>query len=193
VLGSRRWPTPLSREQFKKVTGAEDYPDFLKRDVRDDALQVYANAEINYRLRHVHAKVSALWDFEAPSGGGDTHFSILRGTKCNLVIRQSAEQKFRPTLYVEKTGETEDATFETILRSAIEIIRSKYADIDVQSDKNRWRIVVPERYEVGHEAHFAQVTEDFLKYLREGDLPVWEVPNLLTKYATMMAAYELCQ
>jgi hypothetical protein len=50
---------------------------------------------------------------------------------------------------------------------------------------------VPEKYNVGHEAHFAQVTENFLKYLRSGKLPAWEVPNMLTKYATLMQAYEL--
>ena len=51
-------------------------------------------------------------------------------------------------------------------------------------------IVVPERYAVGHEAHFAQVTENFLRYAREGTLPAWEVPNMITKYATIMQAYE---
>ena len=52
-------------------------------------------------------------------------------------------------------------------------------------------MTVPEKYDVGHEAHFAQVTENFLGYLRAGRLPDWEVPNMLTKYATIMKAYEL--
>ncbi len=46
-------------------------------------------------------------------------------------------------------------------------------------------------YHNGHEAHFTQVTEHFLKYLSAGKLPEWEVPNMLTKYATIMQAYEL--
>ena len=50
---------------------------------------------------------------------------------------------------------------------------------------------MPDKYSVGHEAHFAQVTENFLRYLRDGKLPEWEVPNMLTKYATIMQAYEL--
>ena len=53
------------------------------------------------------------------------------------------------------------------------------------------RLPSPEKYEVGHEFHFAQVTENFLPFLREGHLPDWEVPNMLTKYATIMQAYEL--
>jgi len=47
------------------------------------------------------------------------------------------------------------------------------------------------KYDVGHEAHFAQVTEHHLRYLRAGRLPDWEVPNMLTKYATIMKAFEL--
>jgi hypothetical protein len=50
---------------------------------------------------------------------------------------------------------------------------------------------VPEEYHNGHEAHFAQVTESFLRYLRAGQLPAWEVPNMITKYATIMQAYEM--
>jgi hypothetical protein len=51
--------------------------------------------------------------------------------------------------------------------------------------------MVPASYDVGHEAHFAQVMEKFLSYLRAGRLPAWEVPNMITKYSTMMRAYTL--
>ena len=50
-------------------------------------------------------------------------------------------------------------------------------------------VTVPARYAVGHEAHFGQVTENYLAYLRDGKMPAWEVPNMLTKYATIMQAY----
>ena len=43
----------------------------------------------------------------------------------------------------------------------------------VRRDGERWAVTVPEKYIVGHEAHFAQVTENFLKYLRSGKLPAW--------------------
>jgi hypothetical protein len=44
---------------------------------------------------------------------------------------------------------------------------------------------------VGHEAHFAQVTEKYLRYLAQGKLPAWEVPNMLAKYYVTTKAYEL--
>ena len=31
----------------------------------------------------------------------------------------------------------------------------------------------------------------FLRYLREGKLPEWEVPNMLVKYGTIMEAYRM--
>jgi predicted dehydrogenase len=87
VLTARRWSTQLTPEQFKKVTGLDQYPDYLQPHVGpDNALSVCQNGEMVYQLRGVHAKVSVLWNFAAPAGKGDTHYSMMRGTKANLVI-----------------------------------------------------------------------------------------------------------
>jgi predicted dehydrogenase len=191
VLSARRWATPLTREQFGQVTGSKTFPDFLKPDVKDDVLQDYANGEFTYILRGVCVKVSVTWNFEAPPGADDRHYSMMRGTKANLVIRQGAEQKYTRILYIENAGKTDDAAFESALKVAIESLQGKYPGIGFRRDGKVWRVAVPEKYDVGHEAHFAQVTENYLRYLRAGRLPDWEVPNMLTKYATIMKAYEL--
>src|SRR6476661_1723668 len=81
MLSAKRWPTPISLAQFRKVTGADSCPGFLK------------GGEMNYTLRGNHVKVSYAWQFDAPPGRGDTHYSIMRGTKANLMIQQGAEQK----------------------------------------------------------------------------------------------------
>jgi len=191
VLSARHWATPLTRAQFKQVTGAENFPEFLKNDVKDGVLQVYANGEFTYRLRGVCAKVSVAWDFEAPPGSGDTHYSAMRGTRARLIIRQGVEQKFKPVLYVEKTDGVDDAAFEAALKNVIAGLQGKYPGVGFRREGNAWQITVPAKYDVGHEAHFAQVTENFLHYLRDGRLPDWEVPDMITKYATIMKAYEL--
>jgi hypothetical protein len=77
------------------------------------------------------------------------------------------------------------------VKAAIASLQTDYPGVGLRRDGARWAVTVPERYNVGHEAHFAQVTENFLKYLRSGKLPAWEVPNMLTKYATIMQAYQL--
>jgi hypothetical protein len=188
MLTAKRWATALTPAQFKQVTGADNFPEYLKGDVKDGAMQVFGNGEFTYQLRGIHAKVSVTWNFEAPPGTGDTHYSIMRGTKANLIIRQGAEQQFKPVLYIESADGTIDPTR---VKRAVETVAQKYPGIGVASDGKAWRVTVPEKYHNGHEAHFAQVTENYLRYLRDGKLPAWEVPNMITKYATIMQAYEL--
>jgi predicted dehydrogenase len=187
---ARHWTTPLTPAQFKQVTGADNFPSYLQPDVKDGVLRVYSNGEFTYQLRGVYAKVSVIWNFEAPPGTGDTHFSIMRGTKASLVIRQGAEQNFKPVLYIEEEGGAADPTFATKVKGAVESVAQKFPGIGIATDGKAWRVTVPEKYHNGHEAHFAQVTENYLRYLRAGKLPDWEVPNMITKYATIMKAYE---
>lgn len=185
VLSAKHSRTPITLQQFSKATGATAFPDFLKSDVQNGVLNVYANGEFTYRLRDVHALISVKWDFESPPGGGDTHFSVMRGTKATLMIQQGAAQQFKPVLYIEGTKD------EAAVKNAIASLQSKYPGVGVRREGERWAVIVPDKYNVGHEAHFAQVTENFLKYLRSGKLPAWEVPNMLTKYSTIMQAYRL--
>ena len=191
MLSARRWPTPISLAQFRKVTGADSFPDFLKRDMKNGVLQVYSNGEMNYTLRGIHVKVSDAWQFEGPQGSGDTHFSVMRGTKANLVIRQGAEQKYKPVLYVERNPSVTPAAHEAALTAAVERLQGKWPGVAVHREGDHFAVDVPAKYDVGHESHFGQVTSDFLRYLREGKLPEWEVPNMLVKYATIMDAYRM--
>ena len=191
MLHARRWPTAVSREQFAKVTGATDFPAYLQRNVKDGALQVYSNGEMTYRIRGVHARVSVTWNFEAPAGTGDTHFSVMRGTKARLVIRQGAEQAFKPVLYVERDASVPAATHEAALHDAIASVQEQFPGVGVRREGDAWALSVPAKFDVGHESHFAQVTNRFLGYLRGGQMPAWEVPNMVTKYATIMQAYRM--
>lgn len=191
VLSARRWPTKISLEQFGRVTGATAFPDYLSRYVTDGVLMAPSNGEFTYKLRGIHAKVSVTWDFEAPPGAGDTHFSVMRGTKASLTIKQGKEQGYKPVLYVERSLSVPFDKFSVALLASLDDISKKYPDIGVTFDGDVAVVNVPEKYHVGHEAHFTQVTENFLKYLRAGKLPEWEVPNMLTKYATIMQAYEM--
>jgi len=195
LVSAKRWTTDISPEMFNKVTGLAQYPDYLIKSVFDDILKVFCNGEINYKLKGVHAKVSVIWNFEAPPGGGDTHFSIMRGTKCNLVIRQGAEQAFKPTLYIEPVGNQDLATYESQLSQSVQtVLSAKFPGLKLvkQSDK-QWLLDIPAEYKVGHEAHFAQVAEKYLKYLVDGKLPEWEVPNMLVKYYTTTEGLKLAR
>ena len=191
MLHARRWPTAVSRAQFAKVTGATDFPAYLRSDVKDGALQVYSNGEMTYRIRGVHARVSVTWNFEAPAGTGDTHFSVMRGTKARLLIRQGAEQGFKPMLYVERDPSVPAAVHDAALHDAIALLQERFPGVGVRKEGNAWALSIPARFDVGHESHYGQVTDRFLGYLRGGQMPAWEVPNMITKYATIMQGYRM--
>ena len=190
IDSARRWSTDLTLSQFTAVTKEKVFPDYLKKEVaRDSVLPVFANGQINYQLNGVHVKVIARWDYQAPEGSGDTHYSKLRGTKANLVIRQGAEQKFKPTLFIEPV-ESQDALYEQQLIQKLKDVQANYPGVELKKINTGWEVIIPEKYKDGHEAHFAKVTEKFLGFLKNGDMPAWEVPNMLAKYYTTTQAVE---
>jgi len=191
VNAAKRWPTEMRLTEFKTITKLNSFPDYLKNNIRDTVLQVYSNGEINYQLKGVHARTYVVWNYKAPEGTGDTHHSIIKGTKAILEIKQGAEEQFKPVLYIEPL--TKDTSYEMVLKGKIKILQSNYPGIDIEKTKNGWKVNIPEKYNEGHEAHFARVTENFLSYLKNKNMPAWEVPNMLAKYYTTTKALELAK
>ena len=185
IVSATRWTTDLTPEMFKKVTQLDEYPEYLQKDVEDGILKVYSNGEINYKLKGIHAKVSVIWNFEAPEGTGDTHYSIMRGTRCNLTIKQGEEEGYKPQLYIEALPETDLQEFAGYLYNAVQDLSSKYEGLAVKKLGDKlWVAEIPEKFKVGHEAHFGQVAEKYLSFLAQGNMPEWEVPNMIVKYYT---------
>jgi predicted dehydrogenase len=181
LSAARRWPTIISKEEFKGVTGLDDFPEYLKKDLKEGKLNVFANGEIIYQIKGIWAKVSVEWNYKAPPGGGDTHYSVMRGTQCDLVIKQGPEEKFVSTLYVENVKGFSFNDFTAKLRAAISIL--PYDGLEVEAaGNNSLKITIPQKFRIGHEEHFGQVTAKFLEYMKEGRLPDWEVPGMITKY-----------
>ena len=190
IASAKRWPTVISKEEFKGVTGFDDFPEFLQKDVRDDRLVVFSNGEIIYQIKGIWAKVSVTWNYMPPSGGGDTHYSVMRGTKCDLVIKQGADEKFLPTLYIEKVKGSSMPDFTSNLKEALGKLPYDSLQVDIVDSKTL-KINMPKKYRVSHEEHFGQVTARFLEYLKDGKLPDWEIPGMITKYYTTTSALKL--
>jgi len=195
MLQARHWPTELSLEQFKKATQLDAFPDFLQKDVINGKLQVFSNGEMIYKLKGKYAKVSVTWNFEAPEGAGDTHYSVMHGSLCDLIIRQGKEENYKPVVYIRAAIDEGVDTFEGGLQKAVnQDIAMMYPGLKlVKLEDKLWTVDIPEKYKVGHEAHFGQVTEAFLRYLKEGKLPDWEVPDMITKYYTTTQALEMAK
>jgi predicted dehydrogenase len=189
ILQAKSWTTPVTTADFTLVT-KESVPDYLKAisDAKGD-IQVNCNGAFTYNINGVHAKVSVIWNYKAPEGTGDTHYSLMRGTKASLTIKQGKEENFKPTLYIEQRQK--DAAFEDKLKASIQKISQTFPGIALVKINNGWTISVPEKYNDGHESHFAQVTKKYLDYLQNNNMPAWEVPNMIAKYYTTTKAKEL--
>lgn len=192
ILRARHWRTEMKLGDFKEVTGKNRFPDFLSDVIKDGKLNVFSNGEILYKIKGFVAKVSVEWRFKAPEGTADTHYSIMRGCNCNLEIRQGEIEKFVPTLYVNAIEGADLTKLASNIKRAIQ--NSRYVGLGLdQIDDFCWKVIIPDKYKVGHEAHFSQVTEKYLEYLKQGKLPDWEVPNMIAKYFTTTQALELAK
>ncbi|MCW3106692.1 MAG: putative oxidoreductase [Segetibacter sp.] len=193
MLAAKHWATVLTPSQFYQVTKKDVYPGFLKKVVKDTLLNVYANGEMNYTIKDIHSKVSVSWKFKADEGSGDTFYSILRGTKANLIIRQGKEQQFKPSLYIEPIDKANQNNWSQAVETGLKSIREKYPDINLKKSKEGWELVIPEKYRIGHEQHFALVIKKYIQYLKEGKMPEWEIAGMLAKYYTTTQALENAQ
>lgn len=193
MLQARRYPTVLTLDEFKAVTKMEAFPENLSKYVKDGKLDEYANGEMLYKIKGIHAKVTAEWQYKAPEGSGDTHYAILRGSKASVEIKQGVAEKYLPTVYVHANPGTPLPEFSAELENAI-VKNAAHAGLTLEKVGERsWKIGIPVEYKVGHEAHFSQVTEKYLEYLKAGKLPEWEVPNMIVKYFTTTEALRMAR
>ena len=183
VLAAQRWPTVIPEAEFQRVTGGQRFGPNLAAAVKNRTLDYYANTLVSYAVRGVHTRLNVIWDWEAPPGGGDTHFAFYRGSKARIEVRQTAADRYLPELFVvPATPELRPAVL-AATRSAIARLSGAHRGIGVEERGAEIHITVPAALRDGHEAHFAQVAANFLGYVRDRrTLPAWERPNMLAKY-----------
>ncbi len=177
VLSAAGWPTPVNREQFRQVTGGAG-----------EALDYRCNTSVTYTIRGIHTKLDVLWRWEAPPGTGDTHCAVYSGSKSRIEVRQGQEENYRPELYVVGGG----PTVRSALHRRISDLSGRYPGVALKDQGGEVRVTIPEVYRVGHEAHFAQVANQFFAYLRHPETyPAWEDANMLAKYYVSTRGVEL--
>ena len=191
MCSARVWPTPITAADYEKSTGLKTWPEFLKKDVdAKNVLQCKANGEFTYALKGVHAKVSVEWHFMPPPGTGDTHYSLMRGTKAEIVIRQGKDEGFKPKVYVLPRKGQDKAALEKALAAAVAEFNKTYPGVAFKPQGEGWIMDVPQKYEIGHEAHFSQVMQMYLGWMKKGEQPADYLPNMIVKYYTLTEAWK---
>ena len=192
VLSASRWPTSLSRAQFSRTTGEANFPASLAQWTRGDSIHCACNTRVVYALRGTHVKLDVLWATEASHG--DTHEAVYRGDRSRVEVRQGEGEAWRPEVYVVPNGPGQRAEVLAALRRRVAALQQKWPGVAVEERGDRFLVVAPDRYRLGHEYHFAEVTSRFLEYLaKPASIPAWERPNMLTKYFITTAGTDLSQ
>jgi predicted dehydrogenase len=188
VIEGWRWPTILHREAFRAVTGLDDFPDFLAhaivtREIAGDQLHYYCNNQVLYSLRGAYVELTAAWEYESP--GGDTHHAEARGSRSAVTVWQGPGPDDRPELLVTPNQPADRPAVRGALEHRLRDLATTFPGVSVEERDDGLWVRVPDALRVGHEAHFAQVFDEFLAYCgRRREYPAWERPNLLAKYFT---------
>jgi predicted dehydrogenase len=193
VLRASRRPLVLTLDEFRRSTGEADFPPYLAGAVRDGRLEYFSNDEVDFEVGGIHGRLNTTWAFEAGPGEGDSEVSTYRGARATLEIRGGKQEGFVPQVYVIPTP----AAFREVL-AAVEVriaaLGGAYPGLAVEERGARLRIAIPDRHRIGHEAHFALLTERFLRAVRDpGSIPAWERTNMIAKYALTTRGVDLAR
>jgi hypothetical protein len=142
------------------------------------------NGQIDYRLRDVPVRQTALWEPVEADNGGDLHFSTVRGTRCQLQIQSGPETGFKPDLRLKPR----DGFEASALWDAIDEWRYDFPGLTLEPVGDEWRIAVPLGTRTTHESHFPWVLDEFLTYIEAGRLPVTLTNRIRTRYRVLAAA-----
>jgi predicted dehydrogenase len=171
LLSARRWPTVISQTDFERVTGERQLP---ASHIRDGKLDYDCNNSVHYTVRGAHVALDIRWNWESETG--DVYEASFRGTKSRIELRQGAAQHFVPQLYVV----SQHPEVFTALKAKLQ---HSYPELAIEQLVGEAHIVIPAKFRVGHEDHFAQVTNRFFEYLKApATLPAWEQSNMMVKY-----------
>jgi len=184
LVEGRRWPTPVPLNIFKKITQLDRFPEQLDEYVTGDILNYSCNGDIFYRVKGVPVHIRVVWNLEIPEGGGDTHYSYIKGTRSDLLIRQLPQSGFKIELLIIPKGNLDEMT------QTITTCLDKWSDalpgLSITREDDKLLLNIPDSLRTTHEEHFCQVRDAFFEYLDAGELPP-ETRNCIVSKYTLLA------
>jgi predicted dehydrogenase len=184
-----RWPTAITAAQYREITGTETFTPELAPYVHGGRFDYFCNNQVDYRIRGLQVRLKILWNWESPAGV-DFHHAIYRGTNAAVEVRQTEKENYRPELFVAPRDPSRYSALLSAVRHRLESLQQTWPGVEAETFGSEVHVSIPDRYRVGHEAHFAQVVAEFLAYLKSPkSMPAWERSNMLAKYfVTTMGA-----
>lgn len=186
VTSATRFPTLITLDEYKAVTGADAFPEYLVQDLKDNVLNVYSNGSIGFTVKGIPVNIIMRWDYAPEPGSGDRFHEVIPGSVSNIEIIQDSTTGFARKLFINTTEETASITEQKLKKFWPEISLEPVGE-------NRYLVNIPDSYRHPHEEHFNMVGRDFIGCIRNGSVPDWEISNTLTKYHITTTALELAK
>jgi predicted dehydrogenase len=187
IDSARRWATPVSMGLFHDSTGLSTWPESLRAQVQDDVLQCQCNGEINFRLRGINVRQTALWGQREPAGGGDLHGAIIRGSRAVLNVEHGEHTDFIPQVQlIPRSG----IDLQDDLRAALESWQPTFPGLAFESIENGYQFIAPDALHSTHESHFANELTTFLDYMDSGRWPIDLQARIHTRHRMLINALQ---
>jgi predicted dehydrogenase len=184
VMKGDRWTLPVTRADFRKLTGEPEFPDWLRGCVRDDQLDFTCGNRVQYTLRGAHVWVTATW--EPYSRGGDRHQATVRGSRSTVSVG--------PHLSVWPNDAADRRAILAALRHRVRELGHRFPGLSVVQRHGQFHVTIPDGLRTDHESHFARVLERFIQFVQNpAAVPAWEAPNMLAKYHVTTHGVELAR
>ena len=195
MSGTSCWTAPAAGQRpchwtlFHDSTGLDAYPEALQPAVRDGVLQYACNSEIRYRFRGIRVRQRAEWRQREPEGTGDLHRLTMRGSRCEVRLRQDEETGYHADAVApsERLASRWNPSCLGCLpsgRSTSPGWRATPASLGV-------RLLLPPALEQGHESHFALALNAFLDHLDRGTWPEALRARMRMRYTLLARARDL--
>ena len=185
---ARRWTTPVPLDLFRESTGQAEFPDALSGHVSDGVLALPCNGEIEYSLKGVKIRQRAEWGQREPPGSTDLHPCVIRGTRCDFLVRHGPETEYVAKLYLEPVA---GVGIEAALSDSIADWQKDFPGLGLAPTDKGFELVIPDALRSTHESHFAMVLESFLDYLDAGVWPQWLTAGIRMRYELLARSREL--
>ena len=140
------------------------------------------NNSVQYTLHGIHVTMDILWNWEAAEGG-DVYEAVFRGSRARAEIRQGKAEKYVPELYIVPADPANAKDVLQEVRKKVAALQGRWPGLAVSESGGEARLAIPDKFRVGHEAHFAQVSNLFFEYMKSPkSMPARERAEMLAKY-----------
>ena len=188
LVSARRWPTPVPRAVFARITGEADFAADVAGWVDGDTLGYLGNGELRFRAGDVLARCHTRWALSEPPGGGDISRIVLGGRRADLRVERSAQTGWTRRILVEPRANA--AAVEAAVRRLVAGVQEQWPGVTVAGSPRVIEVVIPPALRVSHEAQFPLVLDEFLRHVDASTRPTRDT---LAKYELLAAAMTACR